>query len=101
MGIKIIKESSNVLLDKAPLKKKRIKEIVNSIDKIKGCHKIRTGGSKYYIYVDLHITLDSCYSLNEAHNIAHKVENKLKKSISGIQDVVVHIDPCDDSNELW
>lgn len=101
MGIKIIKESSNVLLDKAPLKKKRIKEIVNSIDKIKGCHKIRTRGSKYYIYVDLHITLDSCYSLNEAHNIAHKVENKLKKSISGIQDVVVHIDPCDDSNELW
>ncbi len=94
MGIKIIKESSNVLLDKAPLDEKIVKDIVDSMDKIQGCHKIRTRGSKSYIYVDLHIILDSCYSLNEAHNIAHKVENKLKESISGIQDVVVHIDPC-------
>lgn len=95
MGIKIIKESSNVLLDKAPLDEKIIKDIVDSMDKIKGSHKIRTRGPESYIYVDLHIILDSCYSLNEAHIVAHRVENKLKKSISGIQDVVVHIDPCD------
>jgi cation diffusion facilitator family transporter len=96
MGIRIIKESSNVLLDKAPLDEKIIEDIVNSVDKIKGTHMIRTRGSKSYIYVDLHIILDSCYSLNEAHKIAHEVEKKLKKSISSIQDVVVHIDPCNE-----
>jgi cation diffusion facilitator family transporter len=96
MGIKIIKDSSNILLDKAPLNKEIIKKIVNLVDKIKGCHKIRTRGSKSFIYVDLHIILDSCYSLNDAHLIAHEVENKLKNSISGIQDVIIHIDPCDD-----
>jgi len=46
------------------------------------------------------LTLDPYYSLNEVHNIAHRVENKLKKSSSCIQDVV-HIDPCDDNNKVW
>jgi cation diffusion facilitator family transporter len=96
MGIKIIKQSSNVLLDKAPVDEKIIKDIVNSMNQIKGSHMIRTRGSESYIYVDLHIILDSCYTLNESHNIAHEVEKKLKQSISGIQDVVVHVDPCNE-----
>lgn len=96
MGIRIIKESSNILLDKAPINEEKIKEIVNSIENVKDCHMIRTRGAISHIYVDLHIILDSCYSLNEAHDIAHEVENKLKNSISGIRDVVVHIDPCDE-----
>lgn len=96
MGIRIIKESSNVLIDKAPIDEKIIKEIVNSTDYVKDSHMIRTRGSLSHIYVDLHIIIDSCYSLNEAHIIAHNVEKKLKNSISGIKDVVVHIDPCDE-----
>jgi cation diffusion facilitator family transporter len=74
MGIKIIKQNSNVLLDKTPVDEKIIKNIVNSMDKIKGNHRIRTRGSKSYIFVYLHIILDSCYTLNESHNIAHEVE---------------------------
>lgn len=96
MGVRIIKESSNVLIDKAPIDEEIIKEIVNSTDGIKDSHMIRTRGSLSYIYVDLHIILDSCYSMNEAHKISHNVEKNLKASISGIKDVVVHIDPCDE-----
>ncbi|MGB9937009.1 MAG: cation diffusion facilitator family transporter [Methanobacterium sp.] len=96
MGIRIIKQSSNVLIDKAPVDENQIKELVNSMDHIKGCHKIRTRGSKSFIFVDLHIILDSCYDLNDAHSIAHNVEKELKSSINGIQDVVVHVDPCEE-----
>lgn len=99
MGIEIIKESSGVLLDKKAIDKEIIKKIVNSNKRVEDCHKIRTRGSASHIYVDLHIILDSCYSLDEAHTIAHEVENDLKSSIHEIKDVVVHLDPCKNQNQ--
>ena len=99
MGIEIIKESSGVLLDKTPIDKEIIKKIVNSNRRVEDCHKIRTRGSASHIYVDLHIILDSCYSLDEAHTIAHEVEDDLKSSIPEIKDVVVHLDPCKNQNQ--
>jgi len=96
MGIEIIKESSGVLLDEVAVDPEKIREIVCSVDGVEGCHRVRTRGSASDIYVDLHVTLSACYTLNEAHTISHKVEKALKKSVYGINDVVVHIDPCKD-----
>ena len=96
MGLKIIRESSDVLLDRAPISEERIREVVSQLDPVKECHRIRSRGVASEIYVDLHITLDACYSINEAHQIAHQAEDKLKTSIPGVKDVVVHVDPCDD-----
>ncbi|MDD1775519.1 MAG: cation diffusion facilitator family transporter [Methanobacterium sp.] len=96
MGVEIIKSSSNVLMDSAPLDENTIRDIVLSVPKVKESHKIRSRGLPSHIYVDLHVTPKSCYSVSEAHKIAHDVENKLKSSIPGIEDVVVHMDPCDD-----
>jgi cation diffusion facilitator family transporter len=96
MGIQIIKESSDVLLDQAPLDEKRIRKEVCQLPEVKDCHRIRSRGVVSQIYVDLHITLEGCYSVNEAHRIAHQVEDKLKASIPGVKDVVVHVDPCED-----
>jgi cation diffusion facilitator family transporter len=96
MGIEIIKSSSSVLLDSAPLDENTIRDIVLSVPKVKESHKIRSRGLPSHIYVDLHVIPKSCYSVSEAHRIAHDVENKLKSSIPEIEDVVVHMDPCDD-----
>jgi divalent metal cation (Fe/Co/Zn/Cd) transporter len=70
--------------------------VVCQLDQVKVCHRIRSRGVAFEIYVDLHITLDACYSVNEAHQIAHQAEAKLKSSIPGVKDVVVHVDPCDE-----
>ena len=96
MGLKIIKSSSDVLLDKAPLSEDLIKKIVCHLDGVQECHRIRSRGDTSQIYIDLHITLKSCNSVNEAHKIAQQVEDKLKSSIDGVKDVVVHVDPCND-----
>ena len=93
MGIEIIKSSSSVLLDSAPLEEEVIRKIVISVPKVKNSHKIRSRGLASHIYVDLHVTLESCSSVDEAHQIAHLVEKKLKSSINGVEDVVVHVDP--------
>lgn len=98
MGIEIIKSSSSVLLDSAPLEEEMIRKIVASVPKVKNSHKIRSRGLASHIYVDLHVTLESCSSMDEAHQIAHLVEKKLKSSINGVEDVVVHVDPCEEDS---
>jgi len=99
MGIEIIKSSSSVLLDSAPLEEEMIRKIVVSVPKVKNSHKIRSRGLASHIYVDLHVTLESCSSVDEAHQIAHLVEKKLKSSINGVEDVVVHVDPCEEDSK--
>lgn len=98
MGIDIIKHSSSVLLDSAPLDENTIRNIVLSVPKVKDSHKIRSRGLPAHIYIDLHVTLDACNSVDEAHEIAHLVEDELKSSIPEVEDVVVHIDPCGEEN---
>jgi cation diffusion facilitator family transporter len=92
MGIEIIKSSSSILLDSAPLDEETIRSIVNSIPEVKESHRIRSRGMPTHIYVDLHVILKSDFSLSEAHEIAHQVERKLKSSIPEIEDVVVHFE---------
>ncbi len=96
MAIDIIKNSSAILLDVTQIDEEKIRKIVNSFPEIKESHRIRSRGTPAHIYVDLHIVLESCYSFNEAHKISHMVESKLKTCIPEIEDVVVHIDPCED-----
>jgi cation diffusion facilitator family transporter len=100
MGIEIIRSSSNVLLDSAPLDVNVIRDVVGSVPMVKNCHKIRSRGMTSHIYVDLHVTLEACDSIEKAHEVAHMVEDILKSTIPEIEDVVVHIDPCEDENTV-
>lgn len=92
MGIEVIKSSSSVLLDTAPLDAEMIRSIVCSVPKVKESHRIRSRGLPTHIYIDLHVSLEAS-SVSDAHEIAHQVEDKLKSSIPEIEDVVVHIEP--------
>lgn len=99
-GINIIRESSKVLLDRASLDEKLIKEIANSTEGVRDSHMIRTRGTPSQIYVDLHITVDPSFSIDKAHDIGDEVEKRLKKSIPEIEDVVVHIEPINTKKNL-
>ena len=92
-GIDIIKESSEVLLDKSTINREEIANIVNSVPGVIQSHKIRTWGKKSQNYIDLHITVDPSFSIDEAHQICEKVEEKLKNTLPGIEEVLIHIEP--------
>lgn len=93
-GIDIIKASSNVLCDANVLANARIKEAVKDIAGIKSIHRIRTRGRQDDIHVDLHVTIDAKTRIDQAHEVSHKIESALKRKISGVTDVGVHIEPC-------
>jgi len=92
-GIDIIRESSEVLLDKSIISDEIIENIVKSVHGVNECHAIRTRGKVTQTYIDLHITVDPKCSIEEAHQIGEEVELKIKKSIPGIKEVLIHLEP--------
>jgi cation diffusion facilitator family transporter len=92
-GFEIIKDSSKILLDKALIEESVILKLAVSVPGVCDCHRIRTRGAPGQMYVDLHICVDSSLSLDMAHKVSEKVENLIKISIEGVEDVVVHVEP--------
>jgi cation diffusion facilitator family transporter len=93
-GFEIIRESSRVLCDMAPIVDiKKIEDIVLGVRGVKACHKIRTRGRIDDIYIDMHVQVKPDMHMDEAHKISYKIEEAVKNGIPGVSDVVVHMEP--------
>jgi len=68
-------------------------EIALEIEGVEDCHNIRTRGTADNVYVDLHVHVRKDMHMDEAHCLAHAVENRIKEKVEGVKDVVVHIEP--------
>lgn len=94
-GYNIIKSSSAVLCDTAAiLEDQKIKDVVLAVGGVKACHKIRTRGRSDDIHIDLHVQVEPQMHMDAAHNISYGIEEALKKSLPGVTDVVVHMEPA-------
>lgn len=97
-GAMIIKESSAVLCDTAPIVDvKKIVDIVLTVKGVRTCHKIRTRGRPDDIYLDLHVQVNPDMHVDQAHKICYEIEDAIKKIIPEISDVVVHMEPKEDN----
>jgi len=105
VAIKIIIRSSRELMD--GLDDPGIyNTITKSVSNVKGAHnphRIRARKMAHYYMIALDIEIDGKKSLNEGHEIAHKVEDEIKKNINNVYDILVHIEPigADRSNEVF
>lgn len=92
-GLDIIRRSSSALTDKAVLDPAEICKMVEAIAGVQGCHKVRTRGTADMTYVDLHLEVEPKMTIDEAHELATLVENTLIKKVTGVIEVVVHVEP--------
>ncbi len=92
-GIDIIKESTEVLADRTRIDLSLIGETARKVEGVLECHDIRARGTTNNMFVDLHILVNPGLSVEDAHRIAHLVEDSIKKTHPEIIDVVVHIEP--------
>lgn len=93
MGFGVLKSATDVLTDAARIDTREIKDIVMLIEGIKECHEIRTRGREDAVHIDLHILIDPQEPIHKAHELAHSVEEVIKKEFPSVIDVVVHIEP--------
>ena len=89
----LLKVSSDVLCDKAPIEPSRVEEIVRRVEGVRDCHEIRTRGRADAVYVDMHVLVDGEMTVLASHDLANIIERDIRRDISGVQDVVVHIEP--------
>ena len=92
-GLDVVREVSFTLLDASVLDTDMLCEIALEIEGVEDCHNIRTRGTADNVYVDLHVQVKEDMQIDEAHCIAHAVENRIKEKVEGVKDVIVHLEP--------
>ncbi len=90
---KIFKSTSDVLVDRTVVDSCKIKEIVMSFDQVKDAHGIRSRGREDDVYIDLHILIDPCMTIEEAHDLNHKIEEKIRQGLSINAEAIIHSEP--------
>ncbi len=87
------KRSFNALVDRAPFGlNEKIYEIVGEIPEVKNFHDIKVRESGPYKFVDLNIHVEKNLTIDQAHEISHKVEEAITKKIKNVK-VMVHTEP--------
>lgn len=70
-----------------------IRTIATIVKGIRGTEKcfIRKAGMKYH--VDLHAKVDAHISVKEGHDLAHQLQDKLRKELPQLGNILIHIEP--------
>ena len=74
-----------------------IKKIIESVDGVEEFHMLRTRRMGSEVLVEVHVLVDPSLSVSEGHMIGDRVLARLKREHPDIGDVLVHIDPEDDT----
>ena len=72
-----------------------VAKLVPGVEALDKC-LIRKMGLEFY--VDLHVMVKGSLSVREGHRIAHEVQNTIRRKYPRISEVLVHIEPTDDSD---
>ncbi len=88
---KCIEELSEGAVDSATVD--QIRTIIDSENRIRQWHKLRTRNVGREVFLDLHILVDPALNICEAHEIAESLESALHEQMPRPVNITVHIEP--------
>jgi cation diffusion facilitator family transporter len=95
-GLRILTGSSRVLVDEAPPPEEldRIEAAieVSRPPEMVGYHKLRARRAGARRYIDLHVQFRSGTTLEDGHQMAHRLRDAIEKEIPGAE-VLIHVEP--------
>ena len=89
----IFRPSIGILVDRVAVDEDYIKEIVFEFNEVRDVHNIRSRGSKSSIYIDMHVMVDPFISVEQSHDLTHKIGKQIQEEINENAQVIVHIEP--------
>ena len=95
VGVDILKASCNELMDSS-ISKKDINQIENIIENDYEIYGIKDFKSRKYgavAYIDMSIFIDKSKTLEEAHDIADKLEQNIMSKLNYIKEINIHTEP--------
>nr|MBH6893022.1 cation transporter [Clostridioides difficile] len=78
----IFRPSIGILVDRVAVDEDYIKEIVFEFNEVRDVHNIRSRGSKSSIYIDMHVMVDPFISVEQSHDLTHKIEKQIQEEIN-------------------
>ena len=96
-GIKIFKESYNVLMDKSldVETKEKVYKIINKHKEIKKVQHFNSTPVGYQYQISFTIFVDGNLSTFESHKIANKLEKEIDRKLPEIYLTVIHVNPIE------
>jgi cation diffusion facilitator family transporter len=72
---------------------KLVEKLATEVEGVREAHEVNCAYTDGKLYITLHARVDPKLSVQEAHEVADKIENKIIERIENIEDVTVHIEP--------
>ncbi len=93
VSYKLGKRSFDALTDKAPEGvMESVNKIMKEIPEVKNFHDLRVRESGASKFIELNIHVDKNLTIDEAHEISHKVEDEIERQVNNSK-VMVHTEP--------
>jgi cation diffusion facilitator family transporter len=98
-GIKILLRGGHELLDGSPSTKvvDNLKQAVMAVDRVENVHSVRMRSAGGRMFAEIDITTCRAGTVEAGHDLVHEVKNVLLKQFTYLEDVVVHVEPCEEN----
>ncbi|MGQ9623845.1 MAG: cation-efflux pump [Candidatus Bathycorpusculaceae bacterium] len=80
-------------LEKEMQTEKLVEKLATEIDGVREAHEVNAVYTNGKLYITLHARVDPKLSVQKAHELAEKIENRISERIENIENVTVHIEP--------
>jgi cation diffusion facilitator family transporter len=90
-ALSIVRGAADVLTDAAMVDPDEITRVACSVPGVMGCHAVRSRAAGGRMQVDLHIGVSPDLTVRAAHDIAEQVGRAVEESVSGVEEVLVHV----------
>jgi cation diffusion facilitator family transporter len=100
-GWRLLRPSMNELMDAAPNQQiiDRIKKIAATVEGVERVEKCMVREVGHLYFVDMHVEVDPQMTVSRGHEIAHDVKDKVRENVPAVRDVLVHVEPSDNSSK--
>ncbi len=95
-GWKLLKPAYNELMDAAPEAAllAQIKSAASQVVGVKRIEKCIVRKAGFEFFVDMHVEVDPELTVRQAHDISHRVKDRVREAVPAVRDVLVHIEPA-------
>ncbi|MBM3804985.1 MAG: cation-efflux pump, partial [Acidimicrobiia bacterium] len=94
-GVRLLKPAIDELMDALPSEElqKEIARIALSCGGVHAVEKVLARKTGFTYWVDMHLEVPKDMTVEDAHEVAHRVKDKIRRQLPRITEVSIHVEP--------
>jgi cation diffusion facilitator family transporter len=93
VGYRIVLDGLGIISDQLVLEPAAVGPVVLAVDGVRGCDRIRTRGTEDHVFMDLVCYVPGAMTMRDAHQLADRIEARIREEFPQVKDIVVHLEP--------